>query len=50
MLTGRILDRWPNGYLAILIVASVSYLINLLIIHLLVPRMEPMKIEATAAT
>ena len=36
MLTGRILDRWPNGYLAILIVASASYLINLLIIHLLV--------------
>lgn len=47
MLTGRILDRWPNGYLAILIVASASYLINLLIIHLLVPRLEPMEIEAT---
>lgn len=49
MLTGRILDRWPHGYLAILIVASASYLINLLIIHLLVPRLEPMEIEATPA-
>ena len=47
MLTGRILDRWPHGYLAILIVASVSYLINLLIIHLLVPRLEPMELEAS---
>jgi ACS family hexuronate transporter-like MFS transporter len=46
MLTGRILDHWPNGYLAILIVASVSYLINLLIIHLLVPRLAPMEFEA----
>jgi len=45
--TGYVLKNWPNGYLAILAVASVSYLINLLIIHLLVPRLEPMELEAS---
>ncbi|HEY4233665.1 MAG TPA: MFS transporter [Lacipirellulaceae bacterium] len=45
-LTGRILDTWTNGYLAIFAVASCAYLINLVIIHLLVPRMEPMIIPA----
>lgn len=44
MLTGRILDRWPDGYLFILVIASSSYLVNLLIIHLLVPRLEPMQL------
>jgi MFS transporter, ACS family, hexuronate transporter len=48
-LTGRILDHWSNGYLAIFVVASCAYLVNLAIIHLLVPRMEPMKIP-TAET
>ena len=46
-LTGRILDHWSNGYLAIFVVASCAYLINLAIIHMLVPRMEPMKIPTT---
>jgi MFS transporter, ACS family, hexuronate transporter len=45
MLTGRILQNRPgDGYLLIFVVASCSYLINLLIIHLLVPRLEPMKL------
>jgi len=44
MLTGQILKIWPNGYIVIFAIASVSYLINLLIIHLLVPRLEPMAI------
>jgi MFS transporter, ACS family, aldohexuronate transporter len=43
-LTGRILDSWSNGYLVIFAVASCAYLVNLAIIHLLVPRMEPMQI------
>jgi MFS transporter, ACS family, hexuronate transporter len=46
-LTGRILDSWSNGYLIIFAVASCMYLINLAIIHLLVPRMEPMQIPVT---
>jgi ACS family hexuronate transporter-like MFS transporter len=45
-LTGRILDTWSNGYLAIFAVASCAYLINLAIIHMLVPRLEPMNIPA----
>jgi MFS transporter, ACS family, hexuronate transporter len=45
MLTGRILQNRPDdGYLLIFVVASCSYLINLLIIHLLVRRLEPMKL------
>ncbi len=41
--TGKVLDAYPNGYLPILCVASSAYLINLLIIHLLVPRLEAMR-------
>jgi ACS family hexuronate transporter-like MFS transporter len=41
-MTGRILDAQPNGYLVILIVASCSYLVNLMLIHAIVPRLEPM--------
>jgi ACS family hexuronate transporter-like MFS transporter len=44
ILTGYLLKVWPNGYLAIFAIASVSYLINLLCIHLLVPRLKPMEI------
>lgn len=44
--TGYVLEHWEYGYLAILGVASVSYLVNVLIIHLLVPRLEPMRIDS----
>jgi MFS transporter, ACS family, hexuronate transporter len=47
-LTGRVLDAYPNGYLPILCVASSAYLINLLIIHLLVPRLEAMRMPQEA--
>ncbi|WP_428305160.1 MFS transporter [Lacipirellula sp.] len=46
--TGYVLEHWKSGYLAILGVASVSYLVNVLIIHLLVPRLEPMRINSDA--
>jgi ACS family hexuronate transporter-like MFS transporter len=49
-LTGHVLDTWENGYVPILAVASVSYLINLLIIHLINPRLEPMQIDVDSAT
>ena len=48
-LTGRILDTWTDGYMVIFLIASCAYLVNLLIIHALTPRMEPMKIAATGA-
>ena len=43
-MTGHVLDLWQYGYLVILCIASGSYLVDLLIIHLLVPRLEPMEI------
>ena len=43
-MTGHILDRWESGYLVILGIASVSYLVDLLVIHLINPRLEPMDI------
>jgi MFS transporter, ACS family, hexuronate transporter len=48
-LTGRILDSWSDGYLVIFAVASCAYLVNLAIIHLLVPRLEPMNIPTADA-
>jgi len=44
-MTGRILDNFDNGYVMILAIASVAYLVNLAIIQLLVPRMEPMQVD-----
>jgi ACS family hexuronate transporter-like MFS transporter len=45
MLTGYVLKHYANGYMVILAVASCAYLVNLLIIHLLVPRLEPMNLS-----
>ena len=44
MSTGYVLKHYANGYVVILGVASCAYLVNLLIIHLLVPRLEPMEL------
>ena len=44
-LTGRILDTWPDGYSVMFIIASCAYLINVLLIHLLNPRLAPMEIN-----
>jgi ACS family hexuronate transporter-like MFS transporter len=41
-LAGHIL-QWTGSYLPLFIIAASAYLINLLIIHLLNPRLEPMK-------
>lgn len=49
-MTGSILDAWPDyGYTVILVIASCSYLVNLLIIHLINPRLEPMQIPGAEA-
>jgi ACS family hexuronate transporter-like MFS transporter len=49
--TGRILDAWPDfGYTVILAIASCSYLINLLLIHLINPRLDPMDIPGAEAS
>ena len=42
-LTGRILEGWPNGYAIILAIASVIYLVALLCIHLISPRLTPFR-------
>lgn len=45
-LTGYILDTlWPGRYAILFAIASTAYLVNLLVIHLLVPRLEPAQFE-----
>jgi MFS transporter, ACS family, hexuronate transporter len=44
MFIGRLLKAQPGAYLVIFGVASCAYLVNLLLIHLLVPRMEVMQL------
>jgi ACS family hexuronate transporter-like MFS transporter len=46
-ITGKVLKHTGN-YLPIFILASVAYVLALLIVHLLVPRLEPAQIEARA--
>lgn len=46
-MTGHVLDLWQYGYLVILGIASGSYLLNLLMIHLINPRLEPMDIAVS---
>ena len=48
-MTGHVLDLWQHGYLVILGIASCAYLVDLLIIHLINPRLEPMDIAADDA-
>jgi ACS family hexuronate transporter-like MFS transporter len=45
-LAGYILE-WTGSYLPLFIIAACAYLINLLIIHLLNPRLEPMQFTVT---
>lgn len=42
---GRVLDANPNYYLPMFIIAGTAYLVAWVIIHLLVPRLEPARIE-----
>jgi ACS family hexuronate transporter-like MFS transporter len=48
MLTGRLLDAYPGAYQVIFLVASLAYLVDLLAIHLIVPRLERMELEDAA--
>jgi ACS family hexuronate transporter-like MFS transporter len=45
MMTGRLLDAYPRAYQLIFLVASVAYLVDLLAIHLIVPRLEKMELR-----
>lgn len=47
-ITGKVLDLTGNNYQSLFIAASVTYLLALLIMHLLNPRNEPMRLEARA--
>jgi ACS family hexuronate transporter-like MFS transporter len=42
--TGRLLKASPDNYLVLFVIASTAYLLDLFIIHLLVPRLEPMEL------
>jgi MFS transporter, ACS family, hexuronate transporter len=45
-LTGYILDTgWPGRYAILFTIASTAYLVNLLVIHLLSPRLEPAQFD-----
>jgi len=46
--TGKVLKATGN-YLPVFILASLAYVAALLVIHLLAPRLEPVKAEALAA-
>jgi MFS transporter, ACS family, hexuronate transporter len=43
--TGRILDKWDNGYVVLFTIAASIYLVNVLLIHLLSPRLDPMVVD-----
>ena len=44
-ITGRILQANPGHYLPMFVVAGTAYMAALLIIHLLVPNLEPAKVD-----
>ena len=44
--TGRILEATGNNYSIIFLICGLAYVSALLVIHLLVPRLEPAKVEA----
>ncbi|HEU4556639.1 MAG TPA: hypothetical protein VFS20_02275, partial [Longimicrobium sp.] len=44
--TGRILEATNNNYSAIFMVCGLAYVTALLIIHLIVPRLQPARIDA----
>jgi ACS family hexuronate transporter-like MFS transporter len=48
-ITGKVLKATGN-YLPVFVMASIAYATALLIVHLLVPKLEPAKIDAPAAT
>jgi ACS family hexuronate transporter-like MFS transporter len=47
--TGFVLDTWSNGYIVLFAIAASIYLVNVLLIHLLVPRLEPMVVDLPKA-
>lgn len=42
---GKVLDANPNYYLPMFVIAGTAYLVAWMIIHLLVPRLEPARVE-----
>ena len=46
--TGKVLKQTGN-YLPVFVLASLAYVVALLIVHLLVPKLEPAKVEEKAA-
>ena len=48
-LIGRILQRDPTAYSQIFVVCGLAYVSALLVIHLLVPRLEPVRLDGESA-
>jgi ACS family hexuronate transporter-like MFS transporter len=46
-ITGKVL-KYNGNYLPVFVLASLAYVVALLIVHLLVPKLEPAQIEAQA--
>lgn len=48
-ITGRVLQRDPNHYVPLFIACGTMYMLAFVIIHLLVPRLQPVRIQSGAA-
>jgi ACS family hexuronate transporter-like MFS transporter len=46
--TGRVLEATNNDYVPIFIVCGLAYVSALLVIHLLVPRLEPARLDESS--
>jgi len=43
--TGHLLDAWENGYVILFAIAASIYLVNVMLIHLLSPNLDPMVVD-----
>jgi len=48
-LTGYILER-TGSYVPVFLIAGFAYLVSFVIVHLLVPRIEPVKLDGPGGT
>lgn len=46
IITGIVLDKYPNGYTIIFVFCSVAYLLGFAVNHILAPRFEPVALRA----
>jgi ACS family hexuronate transporter-like MFS transporter len=46
--TGHLLDAWENGYVVLFAIAASIYLVNVMLIQLLCPNLDPMVVDVPA--